>query len=76
MNKDYDINPAYYSKKGLIDAYVQGQMSTRTGYRWFSRELARYPGLTDRLAALGYSPHQRTLTRAQLIAIFDAIGEP
>ncbi|MBR6441077.1 MAG: DUF4248 domain-containing protein, partial [Bacteroidales bacterium] len=43
---------------------------------WLQRELTSYPGLMDTLRQLGDTPRARHCTRAQVRAIFDAIGPP
>ncbi len=73
-NSTYKVRP--YSKSELIEAYSAGIMSERAGERWFRKELELYPGLMDTLRTLGYQPRQRIFTRAQVQAIFDAIGAP
>ena len=47
-----------------------------SAWKKFRKWMAIYPGLMDRLAAMGYSDHCRSLTPAQVQAIVDALGEP
>ena len=65
-----------YSRKELVAAYTGDFMSARSGSAWLQRELENYPGLMERLRELGYTPRLRNFTRAQVRAIFDAIGPP
>ena len=65
-----------YNKGELIAAYTGDIMTTNAGKRWFQKEISQYPGLMDTLKRLGYTPRQRIFTRAQVQAIFDAIGAP
>ena len=65
-----------YSRKELVAAYTDGYLSPRAGAAWLQRELTSYPGLMDTLRQLGYTPRLRNFTRAQVRAIFDAIGPP
>lgn len=65
-----------YGKTELAVRYAQGQMQPRAALNWFNHEIAQYPGLLERLRALGYRPGTRILTIAQVRAITAAIGEP
>lgn len=65
-----------YGKTELALAYTRGYMSPRSALSWLHTELRKSPGLMERLQQLGYSPRQKILTRAQVSAIFDAIGPP
>ena len=66
----------YFTKKDLIQAYTGDRFTLRTGYRWLERELTENPGLMERLVALGYKPKQSHLTRSQVRAIIEVLGEP
>ena len=76
MKKVHSYPIRAYSKGELIDAYCGNIYALRTRRRWFRRELETYPGLMDTLLRLGYKKNQRIYTRAQVKAIFDAIGAP
>lgn len=52
------------------------QISPDAAWRKLHRWIDRYPGLTDRLRALGYDGHTRSFTSQQVRAIVDALGEP
>ena len=65
-----------YGKTELAMAYAQGDMSERTALNWLNREIKQYPGLLERLEALGYRPGQRVVTIAQLHVLVECIGVP
>lgn len=65
-----------YGKTELALAYTGGYMSARSALAWLHTELRKSPGLMERLQQLGYTPRQKLFTRAQVRAIFDAIGAP
>ena len=53
------------------------KISPEAAWRKLKGWIAYYPGLTERLQALGYRHRQqRTFTPAQVRAIIEAIGEP
>lgn len=76
MNEETPARIRPYGKRELIDAYCGDILTPRAGERWFKDELRKYPGLMDTLNYLGYTPRQRIFTRAQVRAIFAAIGPP
>lgn len=47
-----------------------------TAWRRLKRSIHRYPGLMDDLCRMGYSPHCRSFTSAQVRRIVECIGEP
>ena len=51
-------------------------MNPRAAFRKLMHWIALYPNLNDRLTALGYVPHQRTYTPAQVKLIVESLGEP
>ena len=65
-----------YGKTELAMAYTHGNMSARSALNWLNRELTLYPGLMEKLTALGYHPYQNTVTLAQLRVIVSVIGVP
>ncbi|MBQ6068259.1 MAG: DUF4248 domain-containing protein [Bacteroidales bacterium] len=74
MEKEFVLRP--YGKTELALAYTHGSMSARSALNWLNRELRLYPGLMEKLTALGYHPYQNTLTIAQLRVIVGVIGPP
>lgn len=72
--KEYPV--MYYGKSELARAYTCGRMSDGQARVWLMREIAQYPGLMDRLVSLGYTKNSKVFTRAQVEAIYEAIGEP
>ena len=76
MSGGENKSPFFYTKKDLIAAYTGGMVSYRTGSRWLEREINSYPGVREELERLGYSSQNRTVTRAQLMVIYGAIGAP
>lgn len=71
---DFALRPC--CKYELALAYTRGTMTRRNALCWLRTEIAKNPPLRRRLDELGYSPRQKMLTRAQVAAIFDAIGPP
>lgn len=45
-------------------------------WRRLKRWIFLFPGLTERLEAIGYSSRQRSFTPAQVQLIVEALGEP
>lgn len=74
MEEEFVFRP--YGKSELANRYTRGKMSERTALNWLNREIRLYPGLTERLEALGYHRRQRVLTIAQVRAIVECIGVP
>lgn len=71
---EYPVRP--YGKSELAQLYTRGSMSPKQSCEWLRRELRLYPGLMERLVALGFTPASKVLTIAQVRAIFEAIGPP
>ncbi len=65
-----------YGRSELARLYYGRPISDRSARRWFQNELSCVPGLMERLRELGYSPKGKIFSRAQVKAIFDALGEP
>ncbi len=65
-----------YGRSELAQLYYGRPVSDRSARIWFMKELSYVPGLMDRLAELGYSKKGKTFSRAQVKAIFEALGEP
>ena len=76
MEKRFDIKSDYYYRGSLAQAYTGDRFTGRQALRWLAHEIDSYPGLREKLERLGYVPTQRVFTRAQLIALFEAIGPP
>ena len=47
-----------------------------SAWKKFKMWMQVYPGLMDRLTAMGYSEHTRSFTPAQVRVIVEALGEP
>jgi hypothetical protein len=64
-----------YGRMELAGLYCS-TILPESAWKKFRKWMAIYPGLMDRLAAMGYSDHCRSFTPAQVQAIVDALGEP
>ena len=65
-----------YGRSELAQLYYGRPISDRGARSWFMNELSYVPGLMDKLRQLGFTPKGKTFSRAQVKAIFDALGEP
>ena len=75
MDSQYSLLRVY-GRSELARLYYGRPISDRSARRWFQNELSCVPGLMERLRELGYSPKGKIFLRAQVKAIFDALGEP
>lgn len=65
-----------YGRTELAQLYAP-DITPEAAWKKLKGWIAYYPGLTERLQALGYRPaKQRTFTPAQVRAVIEAIGEP
>lgn len=80
MNKDSqavagDFRIKSYGRTELAQLYTP-TVAPETAWRKLRSWIAAYPGLLDRLKAIGYRTTQRTFTPAEVAMIVEAIGEP
>lgn len=64
-----------YGYTELAQAY-NPHLSPGAAWQKLSLWIHLYPELTERLKAIGYSPHQRVFTPRQVAMIVEALGEP
>lgn len=64
-----------YGRTELAQAYCP-QLSAGAAWQKLWAWINLYPGLPERLKAIGYSPHQRVFTPRQVAMIVEALGEP
>ena len=64
-----------YGRTELAQAY-NPHLSPGAAWQKLSLWIHLYPDLTERLKAIGYSPHQRVFTPRQVAMIVEALGEP
>ncbi len=64
-----------YGRTELAQAY-NPHLSPGAAWQKLSMWIHLYPELTERLKAIGYSPHQRVFTPRQVAMIVEALGEP
>lgn len=64
-----------YGRTKLAQAYCP-QLSPGAAWQKLSMWINLYPGLPERLKAIGYSPHQRVFTPRQVAMIVEALGKP
>lgn len=64
-----------YGRTELAQVYCP-QLSPGAAWQKLSLWIHLYPELTERLKAIGYSPHQRVFTPRQVAMIVEALGEP
>ena len=64
-----------YGRTELAQAYCP-QLSPGAAWQKLSTWINLYPGLSERLKAIGYSPRQRVFTPRQVAMIVEALGEP
>jgi len=64
-----------YGRTELAQAY-NPYLSPGAAWQKLSLWIHLYPDLTERLKAIGYSPHQRVFTPRQVAMIVEALGEP
>jgi len=64
-----------YGRTELAQAYCP-QLSPGAAWQKLSMWINLYPGLPERLKAIGYSPRQRVFTPRQVAMIVEALGEP
>ena len=65
-----------YGRAELAQLYHGRAVCDSVALRWFKNEIGQYPGLYDRLAALGYRKSGKIFSRAQVREIFAAMGPP
>ena len=65
-----------YGRSELAQLYYGRPISDRGARMWFMKELSHVPGLMERLRELGFTPRSKIFSRAQVKAIFEALGEP
>ncbi len=68
--------PRVYGRSELAQLYYGRPVSDRCARIWFMKELSHVPGLMDHLTELGYTKNGKIFSRAQVKAIFEALGEP
>lgn len=64
-----------YGRTELAQAY-NPHLSPGAAWQKLCLWIRLYPELTERLKAIGYSPHQRVFTPRQVAMIVEALGEP
>ena len=69
------FNLRAYGRTELAQAYCP-QLSPGAAWQKLSTWINLYPGLPERLKAIGYSPRQRVFTPRQVAMIVEALGEP
>lgn len=65
-----------YGRSELAQLYYGRPISDRGARMWFMKELSHVPGLMEKLTELGFTKTGKIFSRAQVKAIFDALGEP
>ncbi len=65
-----------YGRSELAQLYYGRPISDRGARMWFMKELSHVPGLMERLRELGFTQRSKIFSRAQVKAIFEALGEP
>ena len=69
-------NLRVYGRAELAQMYYGRPVSDSVARKWFMNEIMQYPGLYDRLVALGYKKSGKVFPRAQVGEIFAAMGPP
>lgn len=64
-----------YGRTELAQAYCP-DIAPESAWKKFRRWMRLFPGLEERLAAIGYTPRSRSFTPAQVRMIVEALGEP
>lgn len=64
-----------YGRMELASIYCRS-IAPGSAWKKFKRWLSLYPGLAERLAAIGYTESSRSFTPAQVRLIVEALGEP
>ena len=64
-----------YGRMELAQLYSP-ELTDMAAYRKMKKWIDLCPGLTGRLARLGYDPRRRSFTPLEVRAIVDALGEP
>lgn len=64
-----------YGRTELALAYSP-HLSPGAAWQKLCLWISLYPGLSDRLSAIGYSPRRRVFTPRQVAMIIEALGEP
>lgn len=76
MNQNTDkFKIREYGRMELAAQYC-GSIMPESAWKKFRRWMRLYPGLMERLAAIGYNERSRSFTPAQVRLIVDALGEP
>ena len=64
-----------YGRMQLAQMYCPAVMP-ESAWKKCKRWMRLYPGLMERLTAIGYTEHSRSFTPAQVRLTVDALGEP
>lgn len=75
MKEQQHFRTRAYGRTELAQLYSPS-LAPGAAWRRLAEWIDHYPGLRERLAALGYRPGSRSWTPAQVEAIVEAIGEP
>ncbi len=65
-----------YGRSELARLYYGRPISDSGARKWLMEEISLQPGLMDKLRRLGLKKRGKTFSRAQVKAIFEALGEP
>lgn len=75
MERQDDFRIRSYGRMELAQLYCP-ELTPKAARRKVAGWINHYPGLTERLAALGKLPAARSYTPAQVREIVEALGEP
>lgn len=64
-----------YGRQELAQLYSP-DILPESAWKKLKRWIEHYPGLTERLSAIGYNGNSHTFTPAQVRLIVEALGEP
>ena len=70
-----DFKLREYGRMELAQLYCPG-IEPKSAWKKLKSWIELYPGLTERLHALGYDGSTRSFTPAQVRLIVEALGEP
>lgn len=76
MTQHFSTPLRVYGRSELAQLYYGRPVSDQAARKWFMRELSYVPGLMEKLRDLGLTPRGKIFSRAQVAAIFEALGEP
>lgn len=65
-----------YGRAELAQLYYGRPVADSVARKWLMNEINQYPGLYDRLVALGFKKTGKIFSRAQVKEIFAAMGPP